>query len=233
MTLIDPSLQGANQPRGLRSDAVFSALKSKILGFEYIPGDSLTEIRIAKELNISRTPIREALRRLEHEHLVQIIPHKGAIVTGISEEDIREVYVIRQGLEGISASRATSRLSDENLAHLERSVSLAMEKLEQGETDAASTAADELHRLILSVGGTRRIRRMVANLKELTERLHEVAMQLPGRLKVSIEEHRAVVDALKSRDAEEAERRIRQHIASAEHDVVAAYRNWRTEGMQL
>jgi len=216
----------------LRSEAVFSALKSKILGFEYVPGDSLTEIGIAKELNISRTPIREALRRLEHEQLVQIIPHKGAIVTGISEEDIREVYVIRQGLEGISASRATSRLSDGNLAHLEQSLSLAMEKLEQGETDAASTAADEVHHLILSVGGTRRIRRMVANLKELTQRLHEVALRLPGRLKVSIEEHQAVVDALKSRDAEEAERRIRQHIASTEHDVVAAYRNWRTEGMQ-
>ena len=220
---------GSTQGATSCGEKVCDTLKARILGFEYPPGQPLTELGLAEELNVSRTPIREALRRLEHEQLVQIIPRKGAIVTGISEEDIREVYLIRQGLEGISASRAAGRLSDENLAYLERSLSLAMEKLERGETDAASDAADELHRLILSVGGTPRIRRMVANLNELTRRLHEMALLLPGRLRSSIEEHQAVVNALMSRDDEEAERRIRQHITSTERDVVAAYRNWRME----
>jgi len=70
-------------------------------------------VALAKELKVSRTPIREALRRLEHEQLLRIIPHKGAIVTGLAEADIVEAYLIRQALEGICARRAAERLSDE------------------------------------------------------------------------------------------------------------------------
>lgn len=129
MTSIYSSLRGAGQIGGLRSDAVFSALKSKILGFEYAPGEALTELAIAAEMNVSRTPIREALRRLEHEQLVQIIPHKGAIVTRISEEGIREVYLIRQALEGICAWRAVESISEENLSAVGESMDKATKAL--------------------------------------------------------------------------------------------------------
>jgi DNA-binding GntR family transcriptional regulator len=222
---MDSSLRGADQARGLRADAVFTALKSRILGFKYAPGDALTELGIAEEMQVSRTPIREALRRLEHEELVQIIPRKGAIVTGISEEDIREVYLIRQALEGICARRAAEALSDENLLALGESMAKAKGNLDRGDPKAASEEADELHRVILAVGGTPRIRRIVANMRELTGRLHELAVSLPGRLARSVQEHTRVLEAMRRRDGDEAERRIREHISSTEADVLAAYRN--------
>ena len=93
----------ASRPPAPRSETVFDLLKERILGFEYLPGAPLTELGIAEELHVSRTPIREALRRLEHEQLVRIVPHKGAMVIGLAEDDVREVYLIRQALEGLRA----------------------------------------------------------------------------------------------------------------------------------
>lgn len=209
------------------SDKVFATLKSRILSAEYAPGQPLTELGLAEELQVSRTPIREALRRLEHQHLVQILPRKGAIVTGISEEDINEAYLIRQALEGISARRAAELLSDSALSHLEESLTSAAERLSAGDRAGASNATDELHRMVLSVGGTPRLLRMVANLKELTERLHELALLLPDHLERSMAQHRQIFDALKARNGAEAERRMRDHIASTQSDVLVAYRNRR------
>ncbi|QDV62448.1 GntR family transcriptional regulator [Crateriforma conspicua] len=207
------------------SDRVFAVLKSRILSAEYSPGQPLTELGVADDLKVSRTPIREALRRLEHEHLVQILPRKGAIVVGISAEDINEAYLIRQALEGISARRAAELLSDSALAHLQERMAVASAMLADGDRAGASDATDELHRVVLSVGGTPRLLRMVANLKELTERLHELALLVPNRLERSIEQHQEVLEALKLRDGEEAERRMREHIASTLTDVLAAFRN--------
>jgi len=93
----------------------------------------------------------------------------------------------------------------------------------------ASEEADELHRMILAVGGTPRIRRIVANMKELTGRLHELSLLLPDRLERSAEEHMWVLEAMRRRDGEEAERRIREHISSTEADVLAACRNRQTK----
>ena len=120
-------------------------------------------------------------------------------------------------------------LSDDSLERLEASLRLAAKKLAEHDRDAASTAADELHRVVLAVGGTPRIRRMVANLLDLTARLHELALMIPGRLERSIEEHLSVLQALHARDGDEAERRIRAHIVSTEGDMLATYRNRRTE----
>ena len=141
-----------SSPGGVRADAVFAALKRRILSFELQPGESLTELGIAEEMQVSRTPIREALRRLEHEQLVQIIPRKGAIVTGISAEDMREVYLIRQDLEGICTRRATEMITPSGLDSLTRSIQAANRELKAGNHEQASEEADELHRIILVVG---------------------------------------------------------------------------------
>jgi DNA-binding GntR family transcriptional regulator len=224
----DPGMARLSNPAATSSaDRVFSILKSRILSLEYSPGQPLTELGVAEDLNVSRTPIREALRRLEHEHLVQIIPRKGAVVTGVSEEDIVEVYLIRQALEGISTNRAAALLSDENLKQLGQSVFAAAERLADHDRQGAAEAAGQLHRLVLSVGGTPRLLRIVQNLKGLTGHLHDVAISLPGCLERSIEEHRRVIDALERRDGDEAEKWMRRHLANTERDVMTAFRNRR------
>ncbi|MFZ5833533.1 MAG: GntR family transcriptional regulator [Planctomycetota bacterium] len=217
-----PSILNAGHPRPF---AVFSLLRDRILGLEYSPGYPLTELALADELKVSRTPIREALRRLEHEELVKIIPNKGAIVVGISESDVCEAYLMRQALEGICARRTADLITPENLDRLEASLQEAKRHLAVGRRDEASEAADELHRMILDIGGAPRIRRAVVNLRELTVRLHRLASALPGRLERSVEEHGAVLGALRRRDGDEAERLIREHITSTERDVLVAFRN--------
>ena len=217
-----PPMLKAGFPRPF---AVFTLLRDRILGFEYAPGCPLTELALAEELKVSRTPIREALRRLEHEELVKIIPNKGAIVVGISESDVCEAYLMRQALEGICARRTAELINPQNLDRLEASLREAQRHLAAGRRAEASEAADELHRMILNIGGTPRIRRAVANLRDLTGCLHDLAAALPGRLERSVEEHEAVVGALRSRNGAEAERLIREHITSTERDVLVAFRN--------
>jgi DNA-binding GntR family transcriptional regulator len=123
------------------------------------------------------------------------------------------------------ARRTADLISPQNLDRLETSLREAKRHLAAGRRAEASEAADELHRMILDIGGTPRIRRAVANLRDLTGRLHDLATALPGRLERSIEEHKAVVGALRSRDGAEAERLIREHISSTERDVLVAFRN--------
>ena len=104
---------------------VFHKIRNDILNGRYKEHEELKEIRIGKELGVSRTPVREALRQLELEGLVQIIPNRGAFVTGIQENDVRDIYAIRALLEGLCARWATERITPEQLEAMEENVYLA------------------------------------------------------------------------------------------------------------
>lgn len=209
----------------LRADDVFVKLKERILHNKYAPGEALTELGICAEMNVSRTPVREVFRRLESQGLVQIIPHKGAIVVGLTEETIREVYIIRQALEGICANRTARRISESSLNLLEQSMQRAREELDTGNLEKASDLADALHKVILNVGGTPRIRQIVDNIRDLTNRLSGIALYIPGRMEQSLNEHIKVVEALRQRDADGAEKCIRDHILGTQKDVLASFHN--------
>jgi DNA-binding GntR family transcriptional regulator len=101
---------------------VFHKIRNDILNGRYKEHEELKEIRIGKELGVSRTPVREALRQLELEGLVQIIPNRGAFVTGIQENDVRDIYAIRALLEGLCARWATERITPEQLEAMEENV---------------------------------------------------------------------------------------------------------------
>ncbi|MEM9226351.1 MAG: GntR family transcriptional regulator [Verrucomicrobiota bacterium] len=147
------------------------------------------------------------------------------MVKGISEAEIKEIYLIRQGLEGVCCRRTAELISGNKLQQLEAAMDKAKKLVEEGQRDEASESADELHRVILSMGSEGRIESIVKSITEITYWLHQIALATPGRLEKSIQEHAHVVEALKARDADEAERRIRAHIRSTEADVLAVYIN--------
>ena len=104
-------------PRSLR-DQVFARLEEDILSGRYLPGDALTECGIASTLGVSRTPVREAIRQLDQEGLVDFLPNRGAIVKGLSDEDIRDIGEIRTKIEGIAARRAAKTITESQLLEL-------------------------------------------------------------------------------------------------------------------
>ena len=109
---------------GLLRSKVFSQIEDAILTGKYAPGDGLTEMRLSEEMKVSRTPIREALRQLELEGLVEYVPSKGIVVTGIAWQDIEDIYEIRMRIEGLAASRAAENITDEELKELKDVVDL-------------------------------------------------------------------------------------------------------------
>ena len=109
---------GSNDKASLR-EKVFKVSRESILEGKYKPGDALRETTIAKELNVSRTPVREAIRQLELEGLVHSIPNKETVVTGVSQEDVQDIFMIRSSLEGMAAKLAAERITPEELGDLE------------------------------------------------------------------------------------------------------------------
>ena len=161
------------QDRSLRG-RVFEKLREDILSGVYKDCDELREITIGEEMGVSRTPVREALRQLELEGLVKIIPNKGAYVTGITPKDVQDIYMIRSMLEGMCARWATEHITPEQIEQLEEIVLLS-----------------EFH------------------LKKDKDKVVQVS-DLDG--KKSIEEHKAILEAIKKGDADEAERLANLHI---------------------
>ena len=127
---------------------VFNKIRDDILNGVYKEHDELKEIKIGKELGVSRTPVREALRQLELEGLVQIIPNRGAFVTGIQENDVHDIYMIRALLEGLCARWATERIKPEQLEAMEENIYLAEYHAAKGHMDQMAELDSQFHHIL-------------------------------------------------------------------------------------
>lgn len=209
----------------LRSNAVYEIIKSRILAYEYPPEYPLSEESLAEELKVSRTPVREALKKLENEKLIEIRPYRGAFVKGITVADINDIFLIREALEGVSARIAADLINEVNLKMLDERLRIAQEKFEQGLYEESSCIGNEIHDVILRVAGNERILQIVSNLHQQTTRLKVLATSVPGRLEKSNNEHRMILEALKNHDPELAEQRMKEHISSTKEDLINAFKN--------
>lgn len=132
MELHEEDIKEENPDRFSLRGRVFTEIREAILSGKYEEGEELREVNIGKDLGVSRTPVREALRQLELEGLVRVIPNKGAYVTGITSKDIQDIFVIRSYLEGLAAAWACEHISEEQLAELEENVYLSEFHVEKG-----------------------------------------------------------------------------------------------------
>jgi DNA-binding GntR family transcriptional regulator len=206
--------------RGSLADLVYSALRDAITGGTLAPGFHLREILLARHFAVSTTPVREALRRLERDGLVSVHPHRGAVVTAFDPREIVNLYEIREVLECRAVrSAALARQHDfsrvEELLRESKAVAKRPDQIEFNRVDVA------FHRALYAIGGN-------LQLAELIERVHRqiqgvrvrCAIYLPGRPAISYAEHRAILAAVKARDADRAEELTRTHILVV-RDVVA------------
>jgi DNA-binding GntR family transcriptional regulator len=191
---------------------VFNRLREDIISGKYKENEELRESTIAGELGVSRTPVREAIKQLELEGLVNVIPNKGAYVTGISEKDIRDIYVIRSYLEGLCARWACEKQTDDLILKLSEVVDLTDFYIEKGNTDQILELDDRFHELLYQASGSKRLYTLLSDFHHYVKPIRQQSLSRISRAKESNAEHRAIVEAFKKGDEEEAERLAHEHI---------------------
>lgn len=194
---------------------IYHHLKNAILDGVYKPGDSLIEMKLAKELGVSRTPIREAIRQLELEGLVTSIPNKGVVVEGVTLQDVEDIYEIRKMIEGLAARWAAEKISDEQLKELKDILDLMEFFTEKGNVEKLSELDTRFHDIIFKASNSRPLESVLTNFHHFTQRARLVSVKTGGRARYSLEEHRRIYEALKSRDPDGAEKAVIDHVGSA------------------
>ena len=205
-------------------DVVFETLRDAIITQVLKPGERLMEIQLADEMGVSRTPVREAIRKLELEGLVVMVPRKGAYVAGVSMKDIHEVYEVRAALEMLAVSLAAERITDEELDALERQVlreSEAEANADEHSLDNIIYIDSSFHDIIYQAAHNQRLVQFVNILQEQLQRFRAASLSRPGRSKTALEEHKQIVEALAERNGELAAKLAKEHIDNAESAMIS------------
>lgn len=203
------------------SELVFDSLREAILLGHLKPGERLMEVQLAEEMGVSRTPVREAIRRLELDGFVVMVPRKGAYVAGITLKDIVDVFEVRAALEGMAAGLAAERITDDEMEQLER----ALLQYNTGENINAVVQGDtELHSLIYQASRNQRLVQIIKHLQEQIQRFRMTSLSQPGRSKFALDEHKKIVEAISDRNVELAQTLAREHIENAEQSLLNAIR---------
>lgn len=205
-------------------DVVFVTLRRQILKGDLKPGERLMEIALANRLGVSRTPIREAIRKLEHEGLVEMLPRRGAHVAGITRRELRDVLEVRRTLEILAITKASELMKDEDLAALTKAEETFRQLVENPEADLTGLGeADEhFHDIIYQATGNRRLIQILGNLREQMYRFRVEYLKDTDSRHALVHEHDALAAALTERDREEAVRLIKLHIDKQYQTIIHA-----------
>ncbi len=198
---------------------VFNAIENAILDGEYKDGDSLNELRLSKELGVSRTPVREALMQLELEGLVRNIPNKGAVVVGVTEQDTHDIYEIRIRIEGLASRLCAENITDDELHALEQIVDLQEFYLMKNDTEQIWRLDGDFHKIIYDASRSRPLRFTLSNFHNYIKKARDISMQTEGRAEKTVAEHCAILSAIKEHNGELAEKLTAQHISNAEDNI--------------
>lgn len=198
-------------------DLVFENLREAILKGDLTPGQRLMEIQLAESLGVSRTPVREAIRKLELEGFVIMEARKGAYVADISIKEISEVLEVRASLEGLAAYLATERISDEEIKELEEIVksmnkNLTIEELLEKDV--------EFHECIFRISNNKKLHNIITSLWEQVYRFRVTYISDNESIPNIIKEHNIILDAIKDRNSELAKKYAKEHIKKAEQFIM-------------
>ena len=201
-------------------EVVSETLRQAIQDGVLKPGERLMEIPLAEELGVSRTPIREAIRKLELEGFVIMIPRRGTYVANITLKDITQVFEIRSALEELAAGLAAERITEDEIETLERMLVEIGDLMEAKDMEKVLAADVEFHEILYKASRNDRLAEIVHNLREQTSRFRSFSMNQPGRLTKTWEEHRQLVEAIGSHNASQAQKIARLHMEHSEQTLL-------------
>ena len=201
------------------ADQVFEKLENDIIHGVYPRGEILTELKLVEQLGVSRTPIRDALRRLEQERLIEDTG-KGSLVLGITADDLLDIMNIREQIEGLCAYYACVNMTPEGLKELEHIIDLQDFYFSKWDTVRLRQADDMFHDTICELSGRAVIRDTLVPLHRKTRRYRKLSLQDKSRAVISLQEHHAIFDALRSQDPEKARIVMNDHIKKAKEHML-------------
>ncbi len=205
-------------------DVVFNTLRKAILTGQLKPGERLMEVHLANRLGVSRTPIREAIRKLELEGLVVMIPRRGAEVARITEKSLKDVLEVRRAMDALSVELACDRISEEELQKLEAACKTFAEATKGKDAAVIAKADVALHDIIVQAAGNQRLCQLVNNLAEQMYRYRFVYIKDESQHEKLIAEHQEIFESILERNKERAANAARIHIDNQEKSILQQIR---------
>lgn len=202
------------------SEFVYRSLKGRIISGELAPDMRLIELAIAAEFDVSRTPVREALKRLAAENLVLADPARGMVVHAPDAREIEDVFIVREALDGLAARLAAHRITPSEIGRLRVVVDSMEDAIAAGRREQVGVANTHFHDVIYAAAGNEMLERLGRDLREFVRRFTTLPFASPDRVDHVLVEHRAIVAALEAHDPEAAELASRDHLAAAREYVV-------------
>jgi len=212
-------IRPVGKPRSV-GDAVYDSLKAAITKGDLPPGQRLVERQLSLQLRTSRIPIREAIKKLEKDGLVEKLPKRGFVVKSVTEAEIGEIFGIRAVLESYAAYLATERLTDVLMKKLENSVRAYREALAQKDVDQMMTANAQFHEIIYKASGSEKLYTLINNFRDYISRYRKTLLTTHEFAKVSLEDHIRMLDAMNERDNDKVEELVRKHILRGKAIIV-------------
>ncbi len=191
---------------------VYGSIREDILNGRYPQHTELKEAAIGAELGVSRTPVREALRQLELEGLVTIIPNRGAFVNRITAKDVRDIYLIRSMLEGLCARWATENITKEQMDEMEETLCLTEYHTKKENYEKLHELDSLFHEQLYRASNSRILQHVLSDFHDYVKNVRKATIASQARSVKSTEEHRAIFEAIRSKDADQAELLAQQHV---------------------
>ena len=199
---------------------VFHKLREDILSGKYQEHEELKEVAIGEEMGVSRTPVREAFRQLELEGLIQIVPNKGAYVTGITAKDVKDIYMMRSLLEGLCARWATENITKEQMEEMEENIFLSEFHAAKGHTEQMAELDNRFHEIMYEACNSKMLEHALKDYHQYVLRVRRKTLSSQKRSTASNEEHRRIMEAIKAGDADLAETLANKHMLNAYDNMV-------------
>jgi GntR family transcriptional regulator, rspAB operon transcriptional repressor len=203
-----------------RHEQAYAEIRRSILNGKMLPDEPLSEYQLAEQLKLSRTPVREALKRLEFEGLVRFVLNRGAFVAGLSVRDVVEIYQLREQLESFAAGVAATEMPAEDLNALERELAHAQKAAAKGAVQETFKSDMHLHKQLIQCTKNGRIVAILATLDDQVHRVRLLSPKAPGRLEATLQEHRNILDCIKRHDGQAAQQAMIQHLRAARENAI-------------
>lgn len=202
-------------------ERVFLTLEEEILSGEMKRGEILTETALSSRLGVSRTPLRAALHRLCEEGLIEIAPNRSAVVVGIGEEELFDIYKIRMRLEGLASAEAAKRISDEDKLKLRETVELSEFYIAKQDAENLKELDSQFHNIIYKASGNRLLYKTLSELHRNIKTYRKRSLSVSNRLEKSVSEHREILSAIERGDSEAADKLTYAHIEAAMNNLIS------------
>jgi len=196
----------------LLSEDIAESIKTAIIKGKFKPGEKISEGELAESMGISRTPLREAFRKLENEGFIQITPRKGAVVSDIDADEAINLYEIKSTLEGLAARLAAANMKEKDISKLEKVNDELKELIDKNDLESFYRVHTRFHAGFVKACGNKRLIQMISNLNDHFNRFGIISLTLPGQFENAIEQHAQIIEAFKSGDESLVESKVKTNV---------------------